>query len=181
MRLHIIIFSICLWGCNSKEQNNLKNNKGRFPVNEDSIARVDSLKWIYYSMNFYGKALFYDSISKEEVKLDPVECNVVLDEYRKVTNDSTYYIFSFNKPGYSFLYVNVPAMDGVGVYKNKIFPIIWHARYGYQNNQDSINSHLTKADSAFRAYLKKYSGKISPWLKQEARRRDVSRELEKSE
>lgn len=173
MRALIVIIAICVLSCNAEEQNRAKDNKRSILANKDSIAMVDSLKWIYYSMNFYGKALFYDSLSKEEIKLDPVECDVVLDEYRQVTNDSAYYIFSFKKPGYSFLYVNVPSMDGVGVYRNNIYPIIWHAKYDYQNNQDSINSYLAKADSVFRGYLEKYPGKMSPWLRQEVIRRNI--------
>lgn len=173
MRLLIVIISICVLSCNLDKQNSPKDKKGSVLVNKDSIGKVDSMKWAYYSMNYYGKALFFDTLSKEEIKLDPVECDVALDEYRQVTNDSSYYIFSFNRPGYSFLYVNVPSMDGIRAYKNNIYPIIWHARYDYQNNQDSINSFLAKTDSAFRVYLKKYSGKMSPWLKQEAVRRNI--------
>jgi hypothetical protein len=173
MRVLIIVSSIYFLSCNSVNQKNYKGNNNSVLINKESIVKVDSLKWIYYSMNFFGKALFYDTINREEIKLDPVECDVTLDEYRRVTNDSSYYLFSFKKAGYNFLYVNVVGMEGIGIYKNNLYPIIMHVKSEYQNSPDSIKSHLSRADSAFRVYLRTYSGKISPWLKQEAFRRKV--------
>jgi hypothetical protein len=174
MRPLIVLITIYLCSCNTNKQNSKKDVKESVLVNQDSIAKVDSMKWIYYSLNYFGTALFYDSLSREEIKLIPVECDVILDEYRPVTNDSSYYLFSFNRQEYSFRYVNAGSTDGIGVYRNNVYPLTGHVKFDYQNSQDSINSYLAKADSAFRVYLKKYSGKkMSPWLKQEAVRRNI--------
>lgn len=171
MRKLIILSSIYILSCNTVNQNNLKDNKCVL-VNE-SLAKIDSMKWIYYSMNFWGKAFFYDTLNRMEVKLDPVECDVALDEYRRVTTDSSYYLFSFKKTGYNFLYVNISGIEGVRISKNNLYPITLHVKSEYQNSPDLIRSHLAREDSIFRVYLSTYSGKVSPWLKQEAFRRKV--------
>lgn len=173
MRVLIIVSTIYLFSCNSVNSNHSYKKNESSLLNTDSINKADSMVWYFYSMNYLGKALFYDSLRKVEIKLATVECDVVLDEYKNVTADSAYYFFSFKRPGCKFRYVDLSIADGIGVYKNNIYPIVSHGRYDFQKNQDSINSFMEKSDSAFRKYIKSYTGELSRWLKQEAIRRNV--------
>ena len=172
MRALIIVCTIYLLSC-KLVNNDLPNKNENIHINTDSINKVDSMKWVFYSMNYLGKALFYDSLRKVDIKFETVACDVTLDEYKQVTKDSSYYIFSFSRPGYRFRYVDLSVADGIGVCKNNIYPIVSHGRYDFQENQDSINTFMAKSDTAFRKYIKNYSGELSRWLKQEALRRNV--------
>lgn len=169
----LIIVSVVVFSCKSVDNRLINKNKENILIYTDGINKVDSMKWFFYSLNYLGKALFYDSLRKVEIKLETVSCDVVLDEYRQVTKDSSFYIFSFSRPGHRFKYVDLSVADGIGVYKNNIYPIVSHGRYDFQENQDSINTFMAKSDTAFRRYIKNYSGKLSRWLKQEALRRNV--------
>jgi hypothetical protein len=176
MRQLIVIASIYFLGCNSESNSNQNTSdfKDEGLLTKDSITKVDSMKWLYYAMNYYGNALFYDSTSKEKIKVKPVECEVRLQNYKQTGKDSSFYIFSFVKTGHNFLYVDdLVYTNGIGVFKNNVYPLTQHVTFDYQNNPDSTNAYLAKIDSSFKTYLRNYQGEISPWLKQEAMRKKI--------
>jgi hypothetical protein len=175
---HLIVFCyiVIFWlvSCNINNQTVNSKNQDVLILNKDSVAKIDSIKWVYYYLNYHGDALFYDSNTKKRISLNPLECEIELDWYQKLKNDSVLYIFSLTKPNYSFLYIEgVAYSNQFIVTKSFIYPQFAHIRFDFQNHSDSLSAYLKKSDNEFRGYLKKYSGKIPSWLKQEAIRRNV--------
>lgn len=175
MKILIIIPSIFLVSCNSPK---IKDSAFETQVSSlsdgDSVTKVDSMKWYYYAMNYRGQILFYDNTSKNKY-LDtmPIECDIKLETYYKVNNDTAYYYFSFVRKGMSFKYVMI-GEDGLATYNGIIYPMKAHlSPSDYLKIPDSAKADIAKRDNEFRIYLKNYKGKLSPWLRQEAIRRKV--------
>ena len=168
----IIIALIILNFCNCTNRNN--NFKKGIEINKDSIAKLDSLKWSYYSMNYDGTVVFYDSTKDIKITQDAVLSTVVLKWHNKISADSTVYLFSFYKPGCAFVSLkNIVGVDGFSVYNGIISPIINHAKFDFENNKDSIVAFMQRFDGMFKLYLKNYKGNIAPWLKEEAVKRNI--------
>lgn len=177
MKSFTVILSVFLLACNSKKRDNSDNNKAAIVLNvlnSDSIKRVDSLKWLYYVLNYYGTAVFYDSANYKKIKVSPIECDIHLEGYTKKTEDSLSYFFALKKGGYLFQYIDgIVYSNGIGVFKNSFYPLTGHVKMDYQNNPDSVKLYLEEENSKFIIYLKNYEGEIGFWLKQEAKKRKI--------
>jgi predicted P-loop ATPase/GTPase len=122
---------------------------------------------------YYGDAYFYDSTKNDIIKLNPVECDVILEKVKKIGKDSSTYIFSFAFG--NLYYKTIKPIECVGIrsYNNICYPIFNHIRMDYENNSDSTKFYMNKNDSDFKTFLKNYKGRMSSWLKQETIKRRI--------
>jgi hypothetical protein len=175
MRTNIFILFLILLSCKAIDKKEAsKETHAVSIVNSDSVIKTDSIKWYYYMMNYYGKAIFYDTLRSETVKYSPLECDVVLENYERVNEDSAFYVFSFAKSGMVFKRVDeLVYCTGIKIINKNIYPMLTHVTMDYEKNVDSTKIFLQKRDSSFRKYLKNYKEEITPWLKKEAIRRKI--------
>jgi len=162
-------FIACKSSDNKGTSKNLLNEFG----NIDSLKRVDSMKWYYYMATYNSDAYFYDSIKDKMIKLNPLECDVVLEDVIEYGKDSSKYIFSFTYENMYFKTTKPLSCVGIRNYDRIISPIFNHITFDYENNRDSARSYMSNHDSTFRVYLRNYHGRFADWLKQEAIKRNV--------
>lgn len=169
MRNFALIFAVTLLSCNNVNKE-IGNQSGI-----DSISRIDSLKWYYYASNYYGNAVFYDSVNDRKVKAMPIECDVELEHLEKINIDSSIYLFTLRKPKLKFQYIEESVYCvGFKIIKGEVHPIISHVIFDTRSkNKDSVAVYLKRDDQSFRNYLKQYSGGMSKWLREEATRRGI--------
>ncbi len=172
--LYFLILFFYLVSCNSQEKKFASNNSISRAIDYDSIKRIDSMKWYYYMVNYSGDAYFYDSTKNDIVKLNPLECDVVLDKIKEIGKDSFKYIFSFAFNNLDFRTTKPFECVGLRSYNNVMSPIFNHVRMDYENNDDSIKHYMNNYDSSFRKFLINYKGRMSPWLKEEVIKRKIS-------
>ncbi len=176
MKQVVIIASLFLWACGPKKGNEpgVSAHKAERNSDIDSSGKTDSLKWLYYATNHQGKILFMDSVTNKLVEADPAGCEVRLEKYVQVNKDSAFYFFSFTKEQLIFRNVNNGIYTyGMGVFNGQVYPLTAHVVFDFTKNPDSTKAYFRETDSSFSAYLRNYVGFISPWLKQEARRRKI--------
>jgi hypothetical protein len=138
------------------------------------VMSIDSLRWMYYSMNYFKKARHYRYDSLPVVSV--LECDADISVSHRI--DTVVYYFNltygnikgpYEQDGYPFV--------GIGYsYKEKnLFPMTDPNIYPtFAQNKDTCEAFFESHERGFVNYLKsEYKGKLSPWLKQEAIRRRI--------
>ena len=164
----LIVISAC---CASKTQ------KIIYEKNIDNDYFMDNLKWKMYSLS-YGITLrkMVDAGSNYRVIQDsifkPIECELTVSKLAK--NDTIEYYFEFHRLNTEDRYKQ-PENSYIGIgYIKKLdvyFPI--HGASGFEVPITFYKTFFENQEQEFSAYLNKYKGYISPWLKNEAIKRGV--------
>ncbi|MEI9811085.1 MAG: hypothetical protein WDO16_26145 [Bacteroidota bacterium] len=141
---------------------------------QDSLSKIDSLKWIMYAMNYYKKVYHFRHNNLPELNI--LECDIQYNGPVNNKKDTTIYTFYFFKDSASNIYSpdNI-YFSGIGYsYKaHNYYPVLAHAYATFAENTDTAILFLKKRDEDFRTYLKTYPGNLSHWLKDEAIRRKI--------
>jgi hypothetical protein len=160
--------------CNSPVSKDTSKAYISKPGNNDSLERTDSMKWYFYMANHDAKVYFLDTIKNyRNIEVNPLECDVSLEKIMNIGKDSMIYIFKFSHQNLYFSGLKPLHCFGISSYNNIISPKFNHVIMNSVDNGDSAKFYLNKWDSTFKKFLKNYKGKISPWLKNEAIRRNV--------
>jgi hypothetical protein len=168
--LHFITL-ILLISC-SESRDKISSEDSKVKINADSLNKIDSLKWYYYVNNHEGKAYFFDSLTKKQIALNPIECDATLISTIKEGKDSIHYFFSFQKNGLIFNTVKPLYYSGTKSYNNILYPMSI-VTWDYEKNIDSLLVYRKWNDSIFANNLKNYKGKINNWLLNEAIKRGI--------
>ena len=94
MRPLLSIYCLVLVTCNTGKDSYIQNPSR---VTCDNQIRCDSLKWLFYAVNYSGVAKFIDTVNKLNKYFKPIECEVELVSYNAWSEDSSFYLFEFVK------------------------------------------------------------------------------------
>lgn len=145
---------------------------------QDSLtpSKIDSLKWVMYSMNYYKKATHYKNSSLPEISV--LECEIKFKGIDQSRPDTLIYDFFFYKDEESNVYDPKDFyFSGIGYsYKTKnTFPMLSYAYPSFATNADTCRFFFDKREKDFIKYLQQYNGVMTPWLHKEAIKRRVIR------
>ena len=135
---------------------------------------IDSLKWKFYAINYGGTVIFFDSLSRREIKEIPAKCGLKLINVSARNKDTASYEFEFHKNGhFSFVTLDsVAFIRRIGVYNSKIYPLLSHGKFEF-TNYDSVKRYFEINEAGFADYLRSFNGTIDAWLYDEAKRRGI--------
>ncbi len=165
MKNYLVVFLFSFLACQSTQ------NKDHALVRSDSL-KIDSLKWLMYALNNYGKLEAVDSFSNRVI-LEPIQCEVrLINKY--VSGDTIACTFAFYKNGFRGISPSQALpVRAIGIYGGKYALDFYHVIPDFTKYPDSVRNYILIADSTFREYIKTFDGEISFWLKEEARGRGI--------
>ena len=146
----------------------------RLSYSQDSLPKIDSMKWVMYAMNHYKKAIHFKFHNLPELSI--LECDVKFMGIDNSRKDTIIYNFFFCKGDETNVYIpNTFYFSGIGYsYKTRnSFPMLSHAYPTFAENTDTCKLFFEQREKDFINYLKNYTGNLSIWLGQEAIRRKV--------
>lgn len=166
----IPLFIILLYACNAPETEKKDSPAIVKDVfgNEERAEKIDSLKWVYYTLNFDEVAIHTDDKKKPRQPL--LACDIMLFSIKRAGDTAEYRFGIF----YESEKYTIEAMGYMGVrtVKGKVNDIL-HGGFIIDEEPPSEAPHVyfRNKEAAFMAYMAHYKGEINPWLKAEMSRR----------
>lgn len=133
---------------------------------------VDSLKWIFYSLNYSYIARHY---IHNNIEIDPVQCDVGLWKIVRMKDTSEYYFLSYyREPSDKYLITPDDYIGLVTIGGQPRYTIGGNFTYDKPKTSKDADSFFRHNDSLFVNYITHYKGSINGWLKSEMIRRKVT-------
>ena len=176
----ILVVLACFSGCNlsDKKQKIDSNSKSTTQVYvSDEFGKterkevVDSLKWIFYSLNYEFDARHYiHNVSK----LKSIECDLRLWKIMRIKDTTEYYFLCYSgEPTEKYL-IEPDDYIGIATVGGRVrYTIGGNFTYDKPIFSQAADSFFQHNDSLFINYLIHYKGAMNEWLKNEVDRRKI--------
>ncbi|MFX1706517.1 hypothetical protein PV783_21290 [Chitinophaga sp. CC14] len=176
----ILVILACFSGCNiANEKHKIDSDSQRTTqvYVSDEFGKterkevIDSLKWIFYSLNYEYNARHYIHSNS---KLKSIECDLRLRKIVRIKDTSEYYFLSYSREPSEIYLIEPDDYIGIATVDGRVrYTIGGNFTYDKPVTSQAADSFFRRNDSLFINYIIHYKGAMNGWLKSEVDRRRI--------